>query len=280
VLGGSAAYASIAAAKHAPTMLVSVCGSDLREDDLAVLRAAAVDVSGIEWRDGRTLRWSGTYSDDFALSEVRNTDLGAVVGWRPSVPVEARGAAHVFLTNTDPAIQAAALDQLDPAITLLDTMDEWIVDHRPDLERILPRVSVVSLNERELRLLSGESDFARGAATMLARGPRAVVVKRGARGAALFTASGSFTVPAHRAKTVDPTGAGDALGGAFIGRLARTGRTGDAGFRDALLAGVAAASAAVESFGVDALFRASLGDLDARSAELESASGTGTGAGL
>jgi sugar/nucleoside kinase (ribokinase family) len=280
VLGGSAAYASIAAAKHGPTMLVSVCGSDLRDDDLAGLRTAAVDVSGIEWRDGRTLRWSGTYSDDFSLSVVRNTDLGAVVGWRPAIPAAGRDAAHVFLTNTDPAIQAAALDQLHPAVVLLDTMDEWILGHRPALERIVARVTVVSINEHELQLISGEGDLARGAQTVLARGPRAVIVKRGARGASLFTPRGSFTVPAHPARTVDPTGAGDALGGAFVGRLARTGTTGDAGLRDALAAGVAAASLAVESFGVDALARAGLGELDARAAALERGVGTDRPSGL
>ena len=280
MLGGSAAYASIAAAKHAPTMLVSVCGSDLRQDDLAVLRASAVDVSGIEWRDGRTLRWSGTYSDDFALSAVRNTDLGAVRGWHPVVPTAGRDAAYVFLTNTDPVIQAAALDQLDPAVALLDTMDEWILGRRPDLERIVARVAIVSVNEHELRLISGESDLAAGAAAVLARGPAAVIVKRGARGASLFTAGGSFSMPAHPAATVDPTGAGDALGGAFLAHLAHGGRVGDAEYRDALVAGIAAASFAVESFGVGALARARLVDLAARAASVAPGSGTGRGAGL
>ena len=280
VLGGSAAYASIAAAKHGPTMLVSVCGSDLRDDDLAVLRTASIDVSGLERRDGRTLRWSGAYSDAFTRSVVRNTDLGAVAGWRPSIPASGRDAAYVFLTNTEPAIQSAALDQLHPDVALLDTMDEWILGHRPELERITARVTILSVNEHELQLISGEGDLARGAATVLARGPRAVLVKRGARGASLFTPTGAFTVPAYPAATVDPTGAGDALGGAFVGRLSRTGLTGDAGYRDALVAGVAAASLAVESFGVDALARASLSDLDARGAALEHRSGTGSGAGL
>ncbi len=280
VLGGSAAYASIAAAKHGPTMLVSVCGSDLRDDDLAVLRGAAIDVSGIERRDGRTLRWSGAYSDAFTRSVVRNTDLGVVAGWRPAVPVAGSDAAYVFLTNTAPAIQSAALDQLRPAVTLLDTMDEWILGHRPDFERIMARVTVLSVNEHELRRISGEDDLGRGAAAVLVRGPRAVLVKRGARGASLFTMTGAFSVPAYPAATVDPTGAGDALGGAFVGRLSRTGLTGETGYRDALVAGVAAASLAVESFGVDALARVSLGDLDARGATLEQRSGTGDGARL
>ena len=280
VLGGSAAYASIAAAKHGPTMLVSVCGSDLRDDDLEVLRGAAVDVSGVERRDGRTLRWAGAYSDAFTKSVVRNTDLGAVAGWRPSVPERGVHSTHVFLTNTQPAIQSVALDQLHPDVALLDTMDEWILGHRPELEGIMARVTVLSVNERELQLVSGEGDLVSGAAAVLARGLKAVIVKQGARGASLFTLSGAFTVPAYPAATVDPTGAGDALGGAFLGRLARTGLAGDAGYRDALVAGVAAASVAVESFGVDALARVTIGDLDARGAALEVRSGTGSDAGL
>jgi sugar/nucleoside kinase (ribokinase family) len=280
VLGGSAAYASIAAAKHGPAMLVSVCGEDLREDDLHVLRSASVDVSGLERRDGRTLRWSGEYADAFTRSVVRNTDLGVVAGWRPIIPAAGLDAAFVFLTNTAPAIQAFSLDQLHPQVTLLDTMEEWIAGHRSALDRVIARVTVVSVNEHELQLISGEGDLARGAAAVLATGPRGVIVKRGAHGASLFTAGGPFMVPAYPAATVDPTGAGDALGGAFLGRLARTGSTGDGGFRDALIAGVAAASVAVESFGVDALCRATLSELEARAAVLERRSGTGAGAGL
>ena len=144
----------------------------------------------------------------------------------------------------------------------------------------MARVTVLSVNEHELRLVSDEDDLAGGAAAVLALGPKALIVKRGPRGAALFTATGAFTVPAYPAVTVDPTGAGDALGGAFLGRLARTGLTGDAGYRDALVAGAAAASVAVESFGGDRLARAAMADLETRAAALAQRSGTGSRAGL
>ena len=280
VLGGSAAYASIAAAKHAPTMLVSVCGSDLGEDELRVLSTASVDLSGLERRAGPTLRWSGAYSEEFSRSVVRNVDLGAVIGWRPSVPASGREAGYIFLTNTDPTIQSGALDQVRPEFVLLDTMDEWILGQRAELERVIARVTVVSVNEHELQLFTGDSDFAGGAALIIARGPRAVLVKRGARGATLVTATDAYSVPAYPGTVIDPTGAGDALGGAFIGRLSRTGLTGDAGYRDALVAGVAAASFAVASFGLDALDQATLADLDTRRVALEHRSGTGGGASL
>jgi len=156
-------------------------------------------------------------------------------------------------------------------------MDEWILDRRAELERIMARVTVVSVNEHELQLISGADDVARGAQAVLAHGPLAIVVKRGARGATIFAAGGAFTVPAYPAKTVDPTGAGDALGGAFIGRLAHAALPGDAGHRDALVAGVVAASFAIESFGVESLARAGRAALEARADALAGRSGTGTG---
>src|SRR5436309_11874587 len=86
LLGGSGAYASIAAAKLAPTALVSVAGDDLTDEDLRPLVAAGIDLSGIERRPGRTLRWSGTYDETTQRSKVRNTDLGVVTGWKPRIP--------------------------------------------------------------------------------------------------------------------------------------------------------------------------------------------------
>ena len=279
VLGGSGAYAGIAAAKHVPTALVSVAGEDLSDADLAPLVAAGVDLSGLERRAGRTLRWSGVYDDSFVKSDVRNTDLGAVAGWRPRIPRAWADTAYVVLANTDPVAQGAALMQLRPAIAVLDTMAEWIVGHRRALDEVLAGVGAVSVNEEELRLLGG-SDPDRAVAAVRARGPRVVVVKRGGGGVALFTAAGMVAIPAYPAKVVDPTGAGDAFAGAFTARLAALGRADDAALRGALAHGAAAASFAIESFGVDALARATRRDLDARAGWLAARTGTGQAAPL
>ncbi len=51
-------------------------------------------------------------------------------------------------------------------------------------------------------------------------GPRIVVAKRGEYGAALFTAEGTFALPALPLEEVrDPTGAGDSFAGGFLGYL-------------------------------------------------------------
>lgn len=271
LLGGSGAYASIAAAKYAPTALVSVAGDDLTDTDLAPLIQAGVDLSGVERRDGRTLRWAGTYDEDFTRSDVRNTDLGVVAGWRPRVPRAWADTPYVLLANTDPAVQAAALGQLRPALAVLDTMEEWIATRRRDLDDLIAGVGVVSVNESELALLTG----GKGAEALRARGPRAVIVKRGRNGASLFTAAGSVTVPAYRARPIDPTGAGDALAGAFTARLASLGRTDDAALRDAVAHGAAAASFAIASSSVYALARATRAELDDRARRLAERGGTG-----
>jgi sugar/nucleoside kinase (ribokinase family) len=271
VLGGSGAYASIAAAKHAPTALVSVVGTDVTDTDLAPLIHAGVDITGVERRDGRTLRWAGRYDEDFTRSDVRNTDLGVVVGWRPHVPRPWADTPYVLLANTDPAAQAAALSQLRPALAVLDTMEEWITGHRRALDDVIAGVAVVSVNERELALLTG----GKGADALRARGPRAVIVKRGRNGATLFTSAGAVTVPAHHAEPVDPTGAGDAFAGAFTARLASLGRADDTALRDALAHGAAAASFAIASTGVDGLARATRAQLDERASRLAQGRGTG-----
>jgi ribokinase len=76
-------------------------------------------------------------------------------------------------------------------------------------------------NETEAELLTGTSiesltDAAAAARALLARGPRAVIVTLGARGALLCDGDAAEHVPGIRVDAVDPTGAGDA----FVGGLA------------------------------------------------------------
>ena len=280
VLGGSGLYASLAAAKHGPVALVSVVGEDFRDAALAPLVAAHVDLSGVARRQGKTLRWSGRYGTDFATSDVRNTELGVVAGWRPRPPPAATGT-FVLLANTDPAAQLSALESFGrPELLVVDTMDEWIQRERTSLERVIARADIVSLTEPELLSLAGTGDVGSAAGLLIGQGPRAVVLKRGDSGVTLFDPGPQFSVPAYPARTIDPTGAGDALAGAFLGALARTGAASDQRIREAVLHGAVAASFAVESFGADALSRATAHDLDLRYRWLAARTGTAGGTGL
>ena len=54
-------------------------------------------------------------------------------------------------------------------------------------------------------------------------------------------------------KVFDPTGAGDAFAGGFVGYLAGSGGRGEDDFRRAMVYGSALGSYAVEAFGIDRL---------------------------
>ncbi len=79
----------------------------------------------------------------------------------------------------------------------------------------LDDVAILTPNENELREMTGTADVAEAARSLLRRGPSAVVVTLGERGAHVVTAEGGYSVPAPTVRVVDTTGAGDAFNGAL-----------------------------------------------------------------
>ncbi|MFJ6327052.1 MULTISPECIES: sugar kinase [unclassified Rhizobium] len=68
----------------------------------------------------------------------------------------------------------------------------------------------------EIFLFTQATEEKAAVAELLARGIKAVVIKRGAEGASYFDASGETMAPAFKVEEVDPTGAGDSFGAAFV----------------------------------------------------------------
>lgn len=270
VLGGAASYFAVAAARYAPVRLVGVIGNDFAESDVRRIAAAGVDLRGLERREGRSFRWLGRYDESFGAAETINTDLGVFAGWQPTVPPAYRDSEYVFLANIDPEIQLAVREQLPGAgFVALDSMNYWITTKREALLRAIARVDLVCLNEAEICQLWGQTDIAAGARELLARGPRAVVVKRAEHGATLYTAEGMFRCPAYPVRqVVDPTGAGDTFAGGLMGELARAGATGGTALRRAVVEGAVSASFAVESFSIDRLATATRTETETRAALL------------
>ena len=90
-------------------------------------------------------------------------------------------------------------------------------------------------------------------------------------GAALFTDSGFFALPAYPLETVlDPTGAGDSFAGGFMGYIAahKDEELDDRLLRRAMAYGTAVASFNVEDFGTDRVARLSATEISDRVAEL------------
>src|SRR5437764_13778335 len=93
-------------------------------------------------------------------------------------------------------------------------------------------------------------------------GPKHVIIKKGEHGAFMFTESTIFFAPAYPLEDVfDPTGAGDAFAGGFMGYLARSGDLSEASLRRAVVYGSAMGSFAVEKFSIERLLEVRAADV-------------------
>src|SRR5437667_205178 len=117
----------------------------------------------------------------------------------------------------------------------------------------------------EARELPGAWKICRASQWTLSRGPTMTVIKLGEQGAPLGEAQSVFKVPAYPLQEVfDPTGAGDACAGGFMGYLAKTGDRSPANLRRAMVYGAAMGSFGVEKFGIQGFEGVTLADVRAR----------------
>lgn len=266
VVGGAALYFSLAASFFTPVRMVGVVGPDFPRDMLDELGRRGIDLAGVEERPGKTFRWSGRYHEDVNVRDTLHLDLGVFGDFRPTLPESYRDSQYVFLANIDPVLQASVLAQLEkPGLVGCDTMNHWIAESRPALEKLLGSVDMLVINDEEARLLSGERNIVRAATRILNMGPRALLIKRGEYGIIQFAGESVFAVPAFPLEEVtDPTGAGDCFAGGFMGELARSGDASPAGIRRAIVYGSVMGSFVVEDFGPRRLLKLTRQDIDRR----------------
>ena len=254
-LGGSAVFFAAAASLLHPVQVVGVVGTDYPMQELARLAPRGIDWSGVESAEGESFRWKGKYSYDLQSRETLETRLGVFADFQPKLPASARDAELLFLGNIDPELQLGVLEQVRrPKLVACDTMNYWIQSKKPALMRLLERVDLLMVNDGEARELSGDWNIHRAGRWILQHGPKRVVIKQGEYGAILMDATRTFYVPAFPLEEVfDPTGAGDAFAGGFMGYLACCGDVGDADLRRAMIYGATMGSFAVEGFSIKGL---------------------------
>lgn len=265
-LGGSAVYFSVAGSILHPVQVVGVVGNDYPVQELERLAPRGIDWSGVEKADGESFRWKGKYSYDLQSRETLETRLGVFADFQPRLPSGFRSARFLFLGNIDPHLQLGVLDQVQrPELVVCDTMNYWIQSKKSALLELLARVDVLMVNDSEARELSGDWNIHRAGRWILAKGPKRVVIKQGEHGALLIEPKRTFYVPAYPLENVfDPTGAGDAFAGGFMGYLARTRSVTEDNVRRAMVYGAAMGSYAVEQFGIRGLDQITLADVEAR----------------
>ena len=269
ILGGAATYIGLSASHFVPkSHLVSVVGGDFPQEHMDLLASKGVDLSGLQVKkDEKTFFWSGKYHLDMNSRDTVDTQLNVLADFDPVVPQEFMHCTYLMLGNLVPAVQKRVLAQLPqrPKLIVLDTMNFWMENALPDLLEAIKEVDVLTINDEEARLLSGELNLVKAARKIRTLGPKTLIIKKGEHGALLFQGDRMFYCPALPLEDVfDPTGAGDTFVGGFIGYLAKTDDISFENMRRAIVHGSAMASFCVEKFGTERLFEITEADLASR----------------
>ena len=266
VLGGSATFFSVAASYFTNVELIAVIGEDFPEAHLNFLKSRHIDVAGLEQRPGQTFRWKGEYSYQLNEAKTLDTRLNVFETFRPKIADRYRSPGMLFLGNIDPELQLDVLNQVKrPAVVACDTMNFWIEGKRDALWRVLEKVDILIINDGEARLLGQDSNLVQVAKTILAKGPKHLIIKRGEYGVLMFDQKQVFGAPAFPLEQVkDPTGAGDTFAGGFMGYLSATGNFSESAVRQAIIFGSVMASFTVEAFSLDRLRILDYKEIEAR----------------
>ncbi len=273
ILGGSATYIGLSASYLTkPVHLVSVVGDDFEQAHIDMLNQHHVITEGLEVMKGqKTFFWKGKYHIDMNSRDTLETQLNVLEHFNPKVPKSAKNCDIVMLGNLVPAIQMSVLDQLDaaPKLVVMDTMNLWIENTPDDLRKMLTRVDVLTVNDEEARLLSGEHNLVKAAKAIRTMGPKILILKKGEHGALLFGAEGEiFFAPAlPMADVVDPTGAGDTFAGGFVGYLDSVGDYSFDSMKRGLMVAATMASFCVEAFGPERIMNLTQDEIRARRAD-------------
>ncbi|AJE47125.1 tagatose kinase [Celeribacter indicus] len=232
--GAPAIFVDQAARIGAAAAIISRVGDDdFGRVNLDRLAADGVDVSGIEIaRDGAPTGSAFVrYREDGSRAFVFNIAHSAcgTLALTPAAEAVIARSDHIHVMGT--ALSAPGLSQLVlTAIARIKARGGTLSfdpNLRPEilnapglraaLEAVLEMTDVFLPSGEEIFLFTRARDEAGAVAELLARGIPEIVLKRGDRGASHFDARGRTDAAPVTVEEIDPTGAGDCFGGAFVG---------------------------------------------------------------
>ena len=258
IVGGACTYISLSAAyfNDSPN-LISVVGEDFPKETIDLFKKRGINTEGLQIKEGeKTFFWSGKYHQDMNTRDTIDTQLNVLESFDPIVPNSYQDCDILMLGNLTPSVQMKVIQQMEtrPKLIVLDTMNFWMEIAMDDLKEVIKQIDVLTINDEEARLLSGEHSLRKAAKIILQMGPKYLIIKKGEHGALLFGDNNIFYAPALPLEEVfDPTGAGDTFAGGFVGHLSTCDSINWEAMKKAIIVGSAMASFTVEKFGIERL---------------------------
>lgn len=251
-LGGSATPAALAGRLFTNVRILAVVGEDFPDSMRDQLSRPGIDLSGLQTiKGGKTSVWGASYSYDMNSRETWYPELGVSIEHLPPLPEEWRDSSVACLAAGHPSYQRELIGGLHaPKVTLVDTIKMFIEETPDELRETMKLADFVTLNESEAREFAKMPSIARAGRSLVREGVRTVIVKLGEFGAALISGEEYFVAPGYPLEEVlDPTGAGDAFAGGFMGYLDSVSEITTREIRRAMIYGSTVASFQVEGFG-------------------------------
>ena len=272
ILGGAATHFSLSASFFTNVNAVGVVGSDFGDEEWAVFRRHNINTDDVERvSDGKTFFWRGRYDYDMNTAHTLDTQLNVFETFNPKLSEKSKNARLLFLANILPSLQKEVRHQCENSeFVAMDTMNFWISSMKDAVIETVKVVDCVIINDAEARQLADVPNIITAARKILEMGPKAVVIKRGEYGAALFTSNAYFAIPAYPLESVfDPTGAGDTFAGGFMGYLASQESVSEDAMRRAMIYGSVMASFNVEKFGTERVSALTYEEINRRFADFK-----------
>ncbi len=253
ILGGAATYISFAISKISNNFgIVSVVGDDFPLKYLNRIKSTGADISGVEIvKNKESFYWSGKYHKDINKRTTLETKLGVLENFNPIIPENFKDSNIVVLGNLHPSVQNKSIAQLSGRnqFLVLDTMNFWMDNNLEDLNEVISKVNLISINDEEAYLLAKEKSLDDCAHKIIEKGPEYVIIKKGELGAELHSKDEKFSLPSFSVKAVDPTGAGDSFAGGLATYLTKTNSINFNSIKKGLILGTVLASFTVEGLG-------------------------------
>lgn len=266
ILGGSASYACVAASFFSNIGMIGVIGSDFPNSFKKLWKDMDINLDGLQIQEGKTFRWSGKYEENMDNRETISTELNVFENFQPSIPNSYKNVPYLFLGNIHPKLQLDVLNKMNsPRFVLIDTMDLWINTAKKELEEVISKSNMLTLNESEARLYTNKNDLICAAKELLKIGPDYILIKKGVNGAILYSKDSIFLLHAYPVETCcDPTGAGDSFAGGLMGFLSKYDTINEKTIREAMTYGTITASFGIEEFSLNKFQKINKKDIDNR----------------
>jgi sugar/nucleoside kinase (ribokinase family) len=271
IIGGASIYGALGISFFTKAHIVGIAGNDFNMSFLKNLKQKNIDIQGLKIVNGKTFFWQGKYHYDMKTRESLKTELNVFADFNPEIPEKYKKIPYLFLANINPALQLKVLNSMkNLKFTICDTMNYWIKNDKKNLLKVFNKVNCIVLNDEEIREFTGIPNLIKGAKFIQKFGPKYVIIKKGEYGASILGPDFYFTIPSFPVEDViDPTGAGDSFGGAFIGYIAKQNKINKNILKKAISYANIVASFTVEDFGITKLMKIKIKDIEDRLRKLK-----------